>query len=315
MINVLHLDSNHPVLVEGLEKMGVQNDFDYHSTKEQIAQIIAKYQGVIVRSRIPIDKTLIDAGTKLSFIARVGSGLENIDTTYAKSKNIRVLSSPEGNRNAVSEHALGMILSLFNHLNRCEKEIQQGLWLREQNRGEELKGKTIGLIGYGNTGQQFAQKLSGFEVKVLCFDILKGKGDSYAQQVPMEELYKKADIISLHIPENPSTFGIIDEKFILRMQKPFWLINTSRGNHVITSDLVKALRKGKIKGGCLDVLEYEKNTFEHLFDRQDFPIDLQYLIQANNVILSPHIAGWSHQSKIDLAQIILEKIKSLYKKV
>lgn len=308
-MRVLHIDENHKTLADGLDAMGLVNDFDYTASKEEVMQKIHNYQGIVIRSRFPIDAAFLDAATNLKFIARVGSGLENIDTDYAQSKNIRIISAPKGNSNAVGEHALSMLLTLFNKLIVVHRELQDGVWQREPNRGEELEGKTIGLIGYGNTGKAFAQKLQGFDVEVLCCDILPSVGDKNARQVSLNTLQEEADIISLHVPETPLTTAMIDHSFIEKTSKPFWIINTARGKNVVTKDLVEGLEKGKILGACLDVLEYEKNSFEQAELTQK---ELSYLLQSDKVIMSPHIAGWSRQSKIKLAQTIVDKVQKIF---
>ena len=310
-IKILHIDSNHPLLWEQLEKAGFSNEADFTSTKEEVENKIENYHGIVIRSRFKIDKTFIDKAKNLQFIARVGAGLESIDCEYAESKNINLIAAPEGNCNAVGEHALGMILSLFNKLNNADKEVKSGQWNRESNRGTELDGKTIGIIGYGNMGKSFAKKLRGFDVEVLCYDILPNVGNENAKQVPLQELQQKADVLSLHIPWTPETDKMVNAEFINQFAKPFWLINTARGKSVVTADLVAALQSGKVLGAGLDVLEYEKLSFETLFEG-DKPEAFDYLLQANNVLLTPHIAGWTVESKEKLAQVIVNKIISMY---
>ena len=310
-IKILHLDTNHPLLWEQLEKAGFQNEADYTSTKEEVESKIENYHGIVIRSRFKIDKTFIDKAKNLQFIARVGAGLESIDCEYAESKNIHLIAAPEGNCNAVGEHALGMILSLFNKLNTADKEVKSGQWNRESNRGTELDGKTVGIIGYGNMGKSFAKKLSGFDVEVLCYDILPNKGDENAKQVSLQEIQQKADVLSLHIPWTPETDKMVNTTFINQFSKPFWFINTARGKSVVTADLVSALQSGKILGAGLDVLEYEKLSFETLFEGEK-PAAFEYLLNANNVLLSPHIAGWTFESKEKLAQVIVDKILKVY---
>ncbi|MEM5538889.1 2-hydroxyacid dehydrogenase [Olleya sp. AS48] len=311
-MKILHLDANHPLLINQLNDLGFTNHEDYTSSKIDIQQKINQYDGFIIRSRFSIDKTFLDAATNLKFIGRVGAGLENIDCDYAQSKGIALIAAPEGNRNAVGEHSLAMLLSLFNKLNKGDKEVREGKWLREDNRGLELDGKTVGLIGYGNMGKAFAKKLRGFDVKVLCYDLKPNVADANATQVPLSELQDQADILSLHTPETPSTINMIDAKFINGFKKDFWLINTARGKSVVTSDLVNALKTGKILGAGLDVLEYEKSSFENLFTDNKMPEAFKYLIKASNVILSPHVAGWTLESKEKLAQTIVDKIKSQF---
>lgn len=311
-IKILHIDSNHPVLWTRLQAAGFENHEDFVSSKAEIEEKIQDYQGIVIRSRFKIDKTFLDKATHLQFIARVGAGLESIDCAYAKIKNIQLIAAPEGNRNAVAEHTLGMILSLFNHLNVADSEIKSGQWHREKNRGHELDGKTVGIIGYGNMGKSFAKKLRGFDVEVICYDIQKNVGDENARQVSLIELQQKTDVLSLHIPWTPETDKLISIDFINAFAKPFWFINTSRGKNVVTADLVLALQSGKILGAGLDVLEYEKLSFETLFHENQTPEAFQYLLQAKNVMLSPHIAGWTFESHERLAQVIVDKIKETY---
>ena len=291
----------------------------------EIEAKINGYDGIIIRSRFGIDKQFLDAAKILKFIGRVGAGLENIDCDYAEEKGVTLFNAPEGNRNAVGEHALGMLLSLFNKLNKSDKEVRQGKWLREANRGLELDGKTVGLIGYGNMGKAFAKKLRGFDVKVLCYDIKPNVGDENCTQVSLEELQEKAEVLSLHTQQTPLTLNMVDSVFIDNFKKPFWLINTARGKSVVTEDLVAALDSGKILGAGLDVLEYEKSSFEDLFKtdeskfrwmrkgkKSNLPEAFQYLMNADNVILTPHVAGWTIESNVKLAQTIVDKIKAKF---
>lgn len=308
-MKVLHIDSNHPLLIEQLKSLGFQNDEDYSSAKTEIEQKIQDYDGIIIRSRFPIDKPFLDKASNLKFIGRVGAGLENIDCDYAKSKGIKLIAAPEGNRNAVGEHALGVLLSVMNHFKRADKEVSKGIWKREENRGVELDGKTVGIIGYGNMGKAFAKKLRGFDVEVLCYDVLNNVSDENARQVSLAEFQQKVDVVSLHTPQTPQTLGMINKAFIDAFTKPFWFINTARGKSVVTADLVEALKEGKIIGTGLDVLEYEKASFEDMFSDNKLPEPFLYLIQADNVILTPHIAGWTIESKEKLAQAIVDKIK------
>ena len=311
-MKILLLDSNHPILKKGLEKLGMQCDEDFTSAKSKIEEKIHLYEGIVIRSRFKIDKKFIDHATNLKFIARVGAGLENIDIDYAEKKGIRLIAAPEGNRNAVGEHTLGMILSLFNKMNKADKEVRQGKWLREDNRGLELDGKTIGIIGYGNAGKAFAKKLKGFDVTVICYDIKPNVGDENCDQVTLPELKDQADIISLHVPETPLTLNMVNTAFIDSFSKPFWLINTARGKNVVTEDLVNALISGKVLGAGLDVLEYEKVSFENLFLEDQMPQAFNFLIKSNKVLLTPHVAGWTVESKEKLAQTIVDKVQKLF---
>ncbi|KDN56561.1 2-hydroxyacid dehydrogenase [Flavobacterium seoulense] len=311
-IKILHIDSNNPVLMQQLKDSGFENHEDFTSSKEAIEAKIEDYHGIVIRSRFKIDKTFLDKATNLQFIARVGAGLESIDCDYASSKNIQLIAAPEGNRNAVAEHTLGMILSLFNNLNRADREIRSGHWNRESNRGHELDGKTVGIIGYGNMGKWFAKKLRGFDVEVLCYDIKENVGDANAKQVSLAELQEKTDVLSLHLPWTPETDKMVNTDYINAFAKPFWIFNTSRGKNIVTADLVTALQSGKILGAGLDVLEYEKLSFETLFQDKTTPEAFQYLLETDNVLLSPHVAGWTFESHERLAQVIVDKIKKLY---
>lgn len=310
-MKILHLDTNHPLLLAQLNNLGFTNDEDYTSSKKDIEAKIGLYDGIIIRSRFTIDKQFLDKAKNLKFIGRVGAGLENIDCDYALKKGVELIAAPEGNRNAVGEQTLGMLLSLFNKLNKADREVREGKWLREANRGIELDGKTVGIIGYGNMGKAFAKKLRGFNVEVLCYDIKDNVGDKNCLQVSLKEVQKKADVVSLHTPETALTIGMINTNFINQFSKPFWLINTARGKSVATKDLVNALKSGKILGAGLDVLEYEKASFENLFS-STLPEAFQYLITADNVLLTPHIAGWTIESKEKLAQTIVDKIKAKF---
>ena len=307
-MKILHLDTNHELLINQLNALGFTNHEDYTSSKADVETKIKDYDGIILRSRFSIDKQFLDAASNLKFIGRVGAGLENIDCDYAQSKGITLIAAPEGNRNAVGEHALGMLLSLFNKLNKADSEVRQGKWLREANRGIELDGRTVGIIGYGNMGKAFAKKLRGFDVEVLCYDIKPNVGDQNAKQVSLQEFQERVEVVSLHTPQTPLTLGMIHSEFINAFKKPFWFINTARGKSVITKDLVDALASGKILGAGLDVLEYEKSSFEDMFT-STMPGPFQYLIQSHKVLLTPHVAGWTIESKEKLAQTIVDKIK------
>lgn len=312
-MKILHLDANHPVLLEMLVQAGFINFQNYTSSKSDIEHVIQNYDGIVIRSRFNIDRKFLDAGKNLKFIARVGAGLESIDTDYAEELGIKLIAAPEGNRNAVGEHALGMLLAICNNLNRADKEVRNGLWNREANRGVELEGKTIGIIGYGNMGKAFSRKLRGFDCKVICYDIKENVGDENAQQVSFSEFQDEVDVISLHTPWTPLTDKMINTEFIKGVKKQFWFINTARGNSVVTSDLVAGLKDKKILGAGLDVLEFEKSSFETLFDSDIMPTALKELFEMDQVVLSPHIAGWTVESKIKLAETIANKIITLVK--
>ena len=308
-MKILHLDTTHPFLGKELEKIGFTNYYDFKTIKSDLK--ISDFFGIIIRSRISIDKNFIDKCKNLKFIARIGSGIENIDVDYAKQKGIQIISTPEGNSNAVGEHALGMLLSILNNINSSNSEVKKGIWNRESNRGIELKNKTVGLIGYGNTGKSFAKKLIGFDVNTIFYDIKKIEKDNYANPVSLNYLKDNSDIISLHVSMTEESIGLINKNFIESCAKPFWLINTSRGSCIIINDLVKGLKDGKVLGAGLDVIAFEKKSFEKLTVNENDQSNLNYLNSSNNVILTPHIAGWTQESKIGLVKIALEKIKNL----
>lgn len=308
---ILHIDENHPLLIKGLEDLGFKNHIAYTKPVDKILKDIANYSGIVIRSRFPIDKKFIDQAINLKFIARVGAGLENIDRNYAQSKKIQLIAAPEGNRNAVGEQSLGMLLNLMNKLRLAHLSVEKGDWLREEHRGWELEGKTVGIIGYGNTGKSFAKKLQGLDVQVICHDIKANIGDENAQQVSLEELQSRAQILSLHIPQSDDTNGMIDQKFIKQMKNPFWFLNTARGKAVVTSALVEGLVSNKILGAGLDVLEYESTSFHSIFNDTNRPKTLDFLLTSEKVLLSPHIAGWTYESHIKLAQTIVKKVAAL----
>ena len=306
-MKILLIEENHPVLKQKLMDHGFEVYEDYTSSKSNIEEKIGLFDGIVIRSRIPIDGEFLEKAINLKFIGRVGAGLENIDVDFALSRGISLINAPEGNRDAVAEHATGMLLSLMNRFRKADNEVRNGVWMREENRGEEIKGKTVALIGYGNTGKAFAKRLSGFDANVICFDIVEGKGDENARQTDMNEIFDTADILSLHIPQTPLTLGLVNKNYISRFRKPFYLINTARGKSVITKDLVMALDSGKIKCAGLDVLEFERSSFESL-QFSELPTEVQFLIQADNVLLTPHVAGWTVESKLKLAEVTADKI-------
>lgn len=311
-MNILHLDENHPYLLETLKQLGFQNTLNYSGSKEEILKICHQFHGIVIRSRFTLDASFLEACTSLKFIARVGAGLENIDVAYAKQKGVELIAAPEGNRNAVAEHTLGMLLSLFNNLNKGHQEIKQGHWFREANRGHEVNGKVIGIIGYGNMGKSFAKKLQGFSCKVLCYDIKENVGDNNAKQVSLDTFFKEVDVVSLHTPLTPQTQNLINNEFISKFKKPIWILNTARGKSLVTAHLVNALESGKVLGAGLDVLEYEKSSFESLFTQNELPEALKKLLEHPQVMLSPHVAGWTQESKLRLVEVIVSKIKALY---
>jgi D-3-phosphoglycerate dehydrogenase len=304
-MKILLLDTNHPLITEQLSAKGFQLEEDFTSTYEEVLLKISRFDGIIIRSRIPLDQNFLEHAKNLKFIARVGAGMENIDGETAENLGIKLLSSPEGNRDSVAEHVVGMLLNLMHRLFIAAQEVRNGIWKREENRGDELLGKTFGIIGYGNMGKSVAKRLSSFGVKVIFHDIKPHLSDEFGTQVSLNILKKEADILSLHLPITQETRDLVDEKFISEMEKDFYFINTARGKNVNTADLAFALRNGKIKGACLDVLEYEKSSFENLEVNNQH---LDELLNSEKVIVTPHIAGWTVQSKEKLAQIIVDKI-------
>ena len=303
-MKVLFIDTVNPLLIQTLESANILCDTAYSKSKEEISTIIHQYDGIIIRSKFEIDKSFIDIAKKLKFIARAGSGTENIDVEYAITKNISCLNAAEGNRQAVAEHALAMILGLINNINQANQEVKKGQWNRESNRGTEISGKKIGIIGFGNNGNAFANLLKGFDVTILAYDKYKTE---YGYKTDMETIYKEADFLSLHVPLTHETKYLVNDDFISKFNKPFYLINTSRGKCVDTKALAKSLENKKILGACLDVLEQEKMSFEKLATQNNTE-DLTYLLKAKNVILTPHIAGWTKESDIKIAEILAQKI-------
>jgi D-3-phosphoglycerate dehydrogenase len=305
---VLFIDSVHPILEEKLTQAGFLCQRHFKSSFEELQNILPQAYGLVIRSRFTIDETFLAFCPNLAFIARSGSGLENIDVKLCEKLNIRLYNSPEGNRNAVAEHALGMLLGLMNKLNKAHQEVRNGVWDREGNRGEELDGKTIGIIGYGNNGAAFAKKLRGFDVRVLAYDKYKsGFGDYQVQECTLEALQEQADILSFHVPQNKETKHFFNSEFLGQMAKSFYLLNLSRGKVVSTAALVEGLKTGQIKGAGLDVLEYEQKSFESFFD-QEMPADFQYLVSADNVCLTPHVGGWTTESYVKLSSVLADKI-------
>ena len=308
MMKVVFIDQVHEVLEQRLKVSGFEVIDASRSSREECKPLVADAGGIVIRSRFPMDEDFLKHAPELLFIARSGAGMENIDTEYTEKRGIVCFNAPEGNRNAVAEHALGMLLALFNHLHTADQEVRSGLWRREENRGEELAGKTVGIIGYGNNGSAFAKVLRGFNTKVLAFDkYKKGFGDEWVHEVSLETLQKEADIISFHIPQTEETTFWFNKTFVEAVRKPFFLINLSRGKIVSTKALVEGLKSGKIRGACLDVLEYEKSSFENAFNEQNTPA-LEYLLKSTNVILSPHVGGWTKESYFKLSNVLADKI-------
>jgi D-3-phosphoglycerate dehydrogenase len=314
-MRILFIDTMHPLLEEGLIAAGHECTGRYDSTYDELLKVIGDFEGIIIRSRIRLDKNFLKQADRLKFIARAGAGMESIDVKYAAERNIACLNSPEGNPDAVGEHAIGMLLSLMNNMNRADAQVRKGDWNRESNRGHELGGRTVGIIGYGNMGMAFARKLKGFDCRVLAYDKYRiDYGDEAAGESDMESIFNEADILSLHVPLTPETEYMVDDPFINRFQKNIYLVNTARGKCVRISDLVKNLKSGKIAGACLDVLEYEDTSFEKfsIGSEMERDPDWSYLIRSDKVGLSPHIAGWTVESLQKTARVLLKKITELY---
>ena len=310
-MRILHIDSNHPSLIPMLIKNGHVNHSDFISSKHDIGLVIKNYDGLILRSRFKIDKEFIDKAINLKFIARVGSGIENIDSKYAKTKNIEVISSPEGNSNAVGEHAMGLLLSLLNNINTSSVQVKKGVWVREQNRGHELEGKTVAILGLGNTGKSFAKKIAAFNCNIIFHDINDDIKSDIAKKSSLDDIYENADVLSLHLPHTNLTFNLFNKTFIEKFNKPFWLLNTSRGSIVNTADLIEALKTNKVLGAGLDVLDIESSSFTEIInDKND---DFHKLSSFKNVIITPHIAGWTFESNIKLSKIVVDKINNYFK--
>ena len=305
---ILFIDSNHARLHEMLMEQGFQCDLFYDKPIDELKRLIPQYDGIVLRSKFKITKEIIDSAPNLKCIGRVGAGMENIDVEYAEKKGIICLNSPEGNRDAVAEHALGMLLNLFNNISKANTEVRNGKWLREENRGVELCGKTVGIIGYGNMGAAFAQRLQGFGVKILVYDKYKTNfGNAFVKESTLYEIFDEADIVSLHTPLTDETRYLINDAFIQSFKKNIYIINTARGKSLNTADLVKHIKTGKVLGACLDVLEYEAVSFEGIEDNE-MPEPMQYLLKCDKVILTPHIAGWTHESNVKLAEFLAQKI-------
>jgi D-3-phosphoglycerate dehydrogenase len=311
MSKILFIDSVHPILEERLTQMEFACEHDYSSPKEMIETKITNYIGIVIRSRFTIDKSFLDKASKLKFIARSGAGLENIDIAYAAQKNIKVFNSPEGNKDAVGEHAIGMLLMLFNKLKQGDAQVRQGIWDREANRGIELSGKTVGILGYGNMGEALAKKLIGFDCKVIAYDkYKKDYSDDYTTEVSLEELFEQTDVLSIHLPLSHETKHYVNANFLNNFKKKIYLINTARGNNINTKDLVKTLQSGKVLGACLDVLEFESKSFDL---ENTHHKDFEYLKNAENVILSPHVAGWTAESYQKLSEYLANKIEWFFR--
>ena len=308
MKNVVFLDSVHPILNERLTQAGFNCIDATNDTREKCIQLLNDAYGIVIRSRFRMDAELLQFAPALKFIARSGAGMENIDLAYCLQRGIKTYNSPEGNRNAVGEHALGMLLSLMNNLHTADREVKKGIWEREANRGIELDGKTVGIIGFGNNGSAFAKKLRGFDVKVLAYDKYKSDfGDHFVMECTLNALLNQADVISFHVPQNSETIYMANDSFFKQLKKPIFLLNLSRGKIVETSALVKGIQNGLVLGAGLDVLEYEPSSFEAFFE-QDLPEDFKFLLDSDKVILTPHVGGWTEESYVKLSSVLADKI-------
>lgn len=309
---VLFVDQAHPFLPEQLEKLGFDCDFRTSADLEELKVALPACVGMVVRSRISVDDTLLRIGKKLKFIARYGVGLEHIDLKTAKSLGIKVFNSPEGSKDTVAEHAMGLFLNLMNFISRSNAQVNEGEWLREPNRGSEIKGRTVGILGCGNLGYAFAKRLAGFDARVVAYDKYKsGFSDQFVEEVDLDTFFKVCDLVSIHIPYSEENHYYIDKAFLDAFEKPIYLVNTARGLVLNTRDLVQALDDGKVLGAGIDVIEYEASSFVHL-SIDELPEPFQRLRQMDNVILTPHIAGWSHEAKRRHAVVLAQKIEAYF---
>jgi D-3-phosphoglycerate dehydrogenase len=286
----------------------LQYDAFWNLSADELIKILPQYDGLVIRSKFKLTKAILSECKKLKVIGRVGAGMENIDVAFANEQKIKCVSAPEGNRTAVGEHALGMLLMLLNNLKKADAEVRIGKWLRAENRGYEMEGKTIAIIGYGQMGSSFAEKLRGFNLKVLALDKYKNNyGNEFVTEAELGTIFNEADIVSLHLPLTEETYHYANEHFFNSFKKPIYIVNTARGKCLQTSALVEAMKSGKVKGACIDVLEYESTSFEEI-DFSKLPEDYRYLLNSDKVILTPHIAGWTHESNYKMSKIIAEGI-------
>lgn len=307
-MKVLFIDTVHPILEERLSANGMHCIDGTKWSREECIKIIPEYAGIVIRSRFPMDKEFLQHATNLKFILRSGAGMENIDLDYTESRDIMCFNAPEGNRNAVGEQALAMLLAIFNKLHQGDREVRQGIWDREGNRGVELDGKTVGIIGYGNNGQAFAKKLSGFDVEVLAYDKYKNNyGNQYAKEASMAEIFEKADVFSFHIPQTEETMFMGNESFFKSFKKPIYLLNLARGKIVETTALLDAIDNGKVLGAGLDVMEFESASFEQSMENNSNPI-FKKLVASDKIIFAPHVGGWTTESYFKLSDVLADKV-------
>ncbi|MES2619277.1 MAG: NAD(P)-dependent oxidoreductase [Bacteroidota bacterium] len=306
---ILITDELHPLLQQGLEKDGFAVDYRPDISADEVLKIIDGYEGLVINTKIYVGKEMLDRALKLQFVGRAGSGLEVIDLEYAKQKNVVAFNTPEGNRTAVAEHALGMLLNLMNNILKGDEEVRRYEWKREENRGHELSGKTVALIAYGNNAQSFAKVLSGFDVEILAYDkYVHGFSSDLVKEVSLETIFEKADVLSLHLPLTDETRYMVDYNFLSSFKKPIWFVNMSRGKVLRTEDMLRSIQQGKIISAALDVLENEKL---HTLSPEEKKV-FDALIADKRVLLSPHVAGWTHESKRKIAETLLSKIRKIY---
>jgi D-3-phosphoglycerate dehydrogenase / 2-oxoglutarate reductase len=307
-MRILFIDSVHPLLFEILCEAGLVCDYRPEITAGTVKNTIHQYDGIIIRSKFPLDREILSNAGRLKFIGRVGSGMENIDVEFARSKKIACFNSPEGHSGATGEHAAGLLMALLNNICKANNEVKSGHWFREVNRGLEIRGKTLGIIGYGHTGKSFARCMSGFGARIIAYDKYKSEfSDDYVTESTVEELFETCEILSLNVPLTKETKFMVDNDFLQKFKKDIFLVNIARGKIINTSDLVENLKSGKVRGAALDVLEYEKSSFEELH-RTDLPAEYLFLLEHPRVILTPHIAGWTHESNRRLAEVMAGKI-------
>jgi len=311
MPNCLIIDDLHPAIFPILTEIGIEVDYKPEIKREEVLKVVGNFEGIVVRSKLKLDKDFFKYATRLKYIARAGSGKDNIDTDEADLLGIKILNAPEGNRDAVAEHTMGMLLNLLNNIKVSDIQVRKRIWNREANRGTELGHKTVAIIGYGNTGRSFSKRLIGFGCKVLFYDInLMKTPEVGANEASLEMIFTEADILSLHIPLNDNNKHLVTETFINKFAKPFWFLNTSRGELVNTYDLIRALKSNKILGVGLDVFENEKLETYTEKEKNEF----EELASLPNVIFSPHIAGWTHESYLKISEVLGSKIRKFYEK-
>ncbi len=311
-MKILIIDEMHDSIHAMLEKIGVSFDYRPEIKRQEVLENISNYHGLIVRSKTHVDEELLNKGTQLKFVARAGAGIDNVDMQIMDAKKITLINAPEGNRDALAEHCIGILLTLFNKIHIADREVRSGIWNREGNRGVELKGKTVGLLGYGYMGQAFAQRLSGFEVEVLAHDNGKsGFSNKYAKEVFLDELKEKAQILSVHIPLNTQNRGLINQQFLNQFKQLDYILNSARGEVVVLKDLLDLIKNKTLKGAALDVLENEKIGMLNAADLAVF----NELSKLSNVVLTPHVAGWTNESYYKINEVLASKIKKLKEEI